>query len=84
MNQIKKCSSCSAQTGHLHDMFCTLERCPFCGGQLATCECAGVVLILTDEEKEAFDDYIDDSAEPLKGIVDRWRAALEKKGRIPF
>jgi hypothetical protein len=78
------CDDCGVADGQLHDLFCTRERCPFCGHQLITCDCVDEVLHLTPEEKKAREDYIDDSVEPLKGIMERWKAALRERGRIPF
>lgn len=78
------CTDCGSAVGQLHEPFCSKERCPFCGGQLASCGCIFTVLKLTDEEREAVEDYVDDSVEPLRGIVGRWRAALESEGRIPY
>jgi hypothetical protein len=57
---------------------------PFCGGQLASCECNRTVLDLSEEERTALDEYVDDSVEPLQGVVARWKEALEEKGRIPW
>jgi hypothetical protein len=42
------------------------------------------VLALSPEEQHAVDAYIDDEMEPLKSINERWAAALDKKGRVPF
>lgn len=81
---IGTCPGCGVAVGQLHDLFCTKERCPFCGGQLASCECIVTVLDLNDDEREAVDEYEDDSVEPLRGIMGRWHAALEAEGRIPF
>ena len=78
------CPGCGTEEGHLHELFCLKERCPFCGGQLASCDCMARVLELNDEEREAVEEYIDDTEEPLFGIIERWKAALEKEGRIPF
>lgn len=33
------CHDCGAKEGELHNYGCDMERCPFCGGQLATCSC---------------------------------------------
>lgn len=81
---IEKCPDCGTPSGKLHDLFCTKERCPFCGGQLITCDCAGTVLNLTAAEQKILDEYVDDSVPPLSGIMQRWRNALDKKGRLPF
>ena len=80
----RRCPDCETVWGELHERFCTKELCPFCGGQLASCECIFAVLQLTDAEREVVEEYIDDSEQPLQGINERWVAALEAKGRIPF
>lgn len=79
-----KCRDCGAAEGRLHAPFCTKERCPFCWGQLAGCSCIHEVLSLTPEESLAVDEGIDDTKEPLRTILDRWKAALRKKGRVPY
>ena len=81
---IDVCPDCEVAEGQLHDLFCLKERCPFCGGQLATCACLGRVLQLAPEEQQLVDEFVDDSVPPLSTIMERWRAALEHKGRIPF
>jgi hypothetical protein len=42
------------------------------------------VLKLNGDEREIVEAFEDDSVEPLKGICERWRAAVEEKGRIPY
>jgi len=85
MNNIRaNCPDCGCAPGTLHDFFCTKERCPFCGGQLVSCQCNRSVLNLSDEERTALDEYVDDSVEPLKGVVERWKEAVESNGRIPW
>jgi hypothetical protein len=81
---IEKCPDCQAESGELHDLFCTKERCPFCGGQLMSCDCIGTVLNLSPIEQQAVDESFDDSAPPLSEIMERWRGTLAAKGRIPF
>ena len=34
------CHDCGAKEGELHKYGCDMERCPFCGGQLFSCNCA--------------------------------------------
>ena len=80
----KVCDDCGTVEGNLHDSFCTRERCPFCGNQLVSCGCISKVLELDAEEKQALDEYEDDSVEPLAGVIRRWVKALHRKGRIPF
>ena len=78
------CPDCEAGEGALHEPFCSRESCPFCGGQLTSCECIVTVLGLNDEEREVVEEYEDDSVEPLRSIIDRWEKALAREGRIPF
>lgn len=78
------CPGCDVSPGALHEMFCTKERCPFCGGQLVSCECIFTVLKLTDAERQAFEAYVDDSVEPLRSVVERWKRAVEAEGRVPY
>lgn len=42
------------------------------------------MLKLNSEESQALDEYVDDSKEPLRSVMERWKSALEEKGRIPF
>lgn len=81
---IETCPDCGVRSGELHDLFCLKERCPFCGGQLASCNCIRDVLKLSDLEQQALDECVDDSIPPVSEIVQRWRDALASKGRIPF
>ncbi|MFT3771485.1 MAG: ankyrin repeat domain-containing protein [Minicystis sp.] len=78
------CPDCRALDGHLHERFCLKERCPFCGGQLAACGCIHRVLALSEAERRAVEAYVNDGEEPLHGIIERWKAALDAKGRVPF
>jgi hypothetical protein len=34
------CHDCEVHEGQLHEDLCDMERCPFCGGQLLSCDCA--------------------------------------------
>ncbi|QDT52740.1 hypothetical protein Pan44_07520 [Caulifigura coniformis] len=78
------CPDCDAARDALHEPFCLKERCPFCGQQLPTCDCIFEVLSLSDDERQLVEEYEDDSVDPLKSICERWFAALEAKGRIPW
>jgi hypothetical protein len=82
--QRRRCPDCETPEGEPHALFCTKERCPFCGGQLASCGCIHQVLMLAAEEQQAVDEYLDDSVEPLRGIMKRWEEALNRKGRVPY
>jgi hypothetical protein len=80
----RACPDCGVPPGDLHEIFCTVERCPFCEGQLASCDCIKAVLQLNDDEIRLVEEYHDDSVEPLRGIVHRWIKRLELEGRIPW
>jgi hypothetical protein len=43
-----------------------------------------VILNLNEDERRVVAEYIDDSVEPLRGIVARWKSALTREGRIPY
>ena len=79
-----ECRNCGAVPGELHEPFCASELCPFCGDFISTCDCIFSVLGLDEEERRLVEDFEDDSVDPLRSICDRWRAAVEKKGRIPY
>jgi hypothetical protein len=80
----KTCLDCGCCEGQLHELFCTRERCPFCGGQLVSCPCISEILNLLPDEQRVVDEYIDDEVEPFKEINERWVKAINKKGRVPF
>lgn len=78
------CSDCETPEGELHALYCTKERCPFCGKQLSSCGCMNQVLTLTQEELKSVEEFIDDSVDPLHGVMLRWEEALNRKGRVPY
>jgi hypothetical protein len=36
------CPDCGAAPGEFHEAGCDIEQCPYCGGQLISCDCARV------------------------------------------
>lgn len=40
MSNLRKCHDCGCREGELHAPGCDMECCPFCGGQLISCNCA--------------------------------------------
>jgi len=36
--ELPNCRDCQAQPGQLHEEGCFVEDCPYCGGQLASCD----------------------------------------------
>ena len=78
------CPGCGTPAGRLHEPLCAPELCPYCGDFITTCDCIFDVLGLSEAEREIVEEFVDDSAEPLRGICDRWKKAVEAKGRIPY
>lgn len=66
----KTCPACYTTDGHLHELGCPVEVCPWCDCQLTGCNCRfekmGTSEISTDKHLATF------------------QKMLEKKGRIPF
>lgn len=87
-SEIATCTDCGAEEGELHELGCDMERCPFCGGQLITCDCPYKQLGLfnrkrygreTDHLPRAiYEDGLTDTQEAA------WIKILKRKGRIPF
>lgn len=66
----KTCPACYTTDGHLHEFGCPVEVCPWCDGQLSSCNCRfeklGTEEITSESQLKAF------------------QKILEKKGRITF
>jgi hypothetical protein len=84
MTALAKCPDCGCSRGDLHEWFCSEEICPFCHGLMRSCRCIHTVLRLSTNESRVVDQFMDDSVEPLKTIVARWKTELQAKGRISF
>lgn len=77
--QAKTCHDCGCQEGDLHGLGCDMESCPFCGGQLISCDCVYDQLgIDAGPGTWAFEHGLTEEQEK------QWLALLEKKGRIPY
>lgn len=72
------CHDCGCREGEIHEFGCDVERCPFCGGQLITCNCCYEILGI-DPSKEPV--YSQGLSEEDFGL---WFALLERRRRIPF
>lgn len=64
------CPICLVEDGECHTVGCPVEVCPWCGGQLISCQCRFTQL---GQARLSTEDQIDDLLEKL-----------EKKGRLPF
>lgn len=85
-NPFPTCHDCGVEEGELHEMGCDMERCPFCGRQLISCDCCYEKL-----------GYTIDFSHPTMGLPaeiyhnglsedqwQKWLAILNEKGRIPY
>ncbi len=72
-----RCRDCRCHEGELHAFGCDMERCPFCGGQLISCECIyrelHIEITLEVEANGVTDEQ-----------WDKWLAMCTKKGRVPY
>ena len=66
------CGDCNCIEGEIHMDGCDMERCPWCGGQLISCECSHSLLGLEGDQ------------DLTKRQMRRFERLLEKKGRVPF
>lgn len=64
----KECHDCKALPGMLHQSGCDVERCPYCGGQLISCDCLG------DKRKTA---WIEKNLLPWMGVWPGEEEAVE-------
>jgi hypothetical protein len=73
------CGDCGVLEGEYHEPGCDMERCPFCGRQLVSCDCA---------YKKLGIDVSPGTRAYKHGLTvkqDReWGQVLKEKGRIPY
>lgn len=96
--QLAVCHDCGAKEGEFHDPGCDMEQCPFCSGQLISCDCAnvhfypGFVSAKYDRENNKFI-----HAKPFCGLPKKvyefglsaeqeteWDRLIAEKGCVPF
>lgn len=79
MIEHNKCHDCGVDEGMTHVYNCDMERCPFCGGQLLSCECCYTKLnIDCSEGSYAYENGLTEEQ------LDKWIEILTKKGRVPY
>ena len=70
------CHDCAVAEGEIHKFGCDMERCPFCGRQLISCDCHIEKLRLAGGANDCDD---------LSGDQENaWVDILDAKGRIPY
>ncbi len=81
-----ECHDCGCKEGEIHEYGCDVEVCPFCGGQLCSCNCEYEKLGYHLDENKTFSGLPQDVYE--KGVSDeeekKYVNILEEKGRIPY
>lgn len=73
------CHDCLVGEGQVHEFNCDMEKCPFCGWQLISCDCVYEKLSL---------DCSKGSWTYKHGLThnqeEQWLEILERKGRVPY
>lgn len=82
------CHDCGVEEGKFHQPGCDMERCPFCGHQLISCNCCYELLGLYDPQRyddttgfippEIYENGLSEEQEKI------WDAILEAKGKVPY
>jgi hypothetical protein len=87
-NEPRRCHDCACLEGELHEPGCDMERCPFCGGQLLTCDCCYDYLGLRDSRL-----YSEDTSYLPPDVYEhglseeqeaKWEVILNHKGLVPY
>jgi hypothetical protein len=73
------CHDCGVSEGEFHKQGCDMERCPFCGYQLISCDCCYDLLNIDHSEGTwAFSNGLTVAQQTL------WNEMLARKGRVPY
>ena len=75
----ERCGDCQALEGEYHELGCDLERCPFCGGQLISCDCCYTILNIDCSPGTRGYKF---GLTPKQRM--QWERTLNDKGRVPF
>jgi hypothetical protein len=79
MTDRRICHDCGVPEGHIHMLGCDMESCPFCGGQLLSCDCCYTKLgIDLSPGAWTYENGLTDEQEKI------WVEMLERQGRIPY
>jgi hypothetical protein len=82
------CGDCGVPEGTLHERECDMERCPFCGRQLISCDCRYELLDLFDEDRYGGSTTYLPPDVYVRGLSEEqeaeWERMLNQKGRIPY
>ena len=82
----QRCHDCDCLEGEIHKLGCDMETCPFCGGQLLSCDCCYTQLGYEIDETKSYNGLPKEVY--MHGLLDeeewKWYEILVKKGRIPF
>jgi len=95
--QTRPCGDCGVAEGEFHQPGCDMERCPFCGGQLISCNCVYKKLGFIHEDFEKGKTWMQVLSELEHALppevyknglnpeqAKRWEEILDWKGKIPW
>jgi len=84
-----RCHDCGCLEGELHQRGCDMERCPWCGGQLITCDCRYKLLgyrifrIPNEHPTSGLPKSVYEHGLPADQ-AEEFERMLARKGRIPY